>query len=411
MQKLSSISDALNLFKNGDTLYIPGVSSEPRELTNAISAAACDLGRLYIVSGFISGINNVPLADQDNLVSETVFFPRPQQHRLTDRIVQLPLSYYGINNYLGRCHFDWGVIHVSAPDKNGNCSLGISAEFQLSVVSRAKHILAVVNRQMPSLPGSCAVNVQQIDFMVEADFPLVTYDTGEADDSSSRIAENVCTLIDSQAVIQTGLGKVPDKLLSSLCGHKKLRFHSGMISDGFIKLLNAGSLDTDFFHTTCSALGSENFYRQLKDIDCLHIRGVDKTHAPQTLCGFDNLTAINSALEVDLFGQANLEMTGGRQVSNVGGAADFARAASQSKQGKSIIALPATAANGKYSRIVPSFDAKHMVSLPRYDVDYVVTEFGIAKLKDCSSRQRAEALINIAAPAFREALSADLSYQ
>lgn len=402
---LSSIDDALNLFGPGDTLYIPGASSEPRAFVTAISEAAFRLGRLHIINGFVSGINTVPLASEHNQLSETVFFPRPLQHKLPGRITLLPLSYYGVNNFLAGTPIDWAVVHLSAPDQQGNCSLGVSAEFQPGVIARAKRTLGIVNKRMPRVPGSVSLPAEQFDYLLEMDSPLMTYTTGEADEVSEKIAHHIQNLIDSGAVLQTGLGKVPDKLLASLSHHRNLRFHSGMISDGFLGLLDAGALDPDFTHATCCALGSEDFYRRLTDVDCLKILGVDQTHAPQTLSRFENLVAINSALEVDLFGQANLEMTGGKQVSNVGGAADFSRAASQSRHGKSIIALPATAGNGKFSRIVARLDSRNMVSLPRYDVDYVVTEYGVAQLKNRSLAERAEALIGIAAPEFRDSLA------
>ncbi|MFA5630621.1 MAG: acetyl-CoA hydrolase/transferase C-terminal domain-containing protein [Porticoccaceae bacterium] len=403
---LASMADALDLFEPGNTLYIPGASSEPRALVEALASAAQDMNDLHVVSGFVSGINNIPLADDGNRIRETVFFPRPKQHALAHKIHLLPLTYYGINNYLAACDFDWAIVQVSPPNPQGQCSLGVSAEFQCTAITRARRILAVINRHMPFLPNSPHLHLGQFDCTVEEDFPLISYDTGEVDAVSNRIAAHLAELIEPYSVIQTGLGKVPDKLLANLSDQKNLRFHSGMISDGFITLLDSGALDPDFAHTTCCALGSSDFYRRLANIDGLTIKGVDVTHAPRTLAAMDHLVAINSGLEVDLFGQANLEMASGRQVSNVGGAADFARFASVGKQGKSIIALPATAGKGKFSRIVTSLGTGTMTSLPRYDVDYVVTEFGIAELKNRSLPQRAAALAAIAAPEFRDALLA-----
>tara|TARA_B110000211_G_scaffold235027_1_gene308653 strand:+ start:8357 stop:9088 length:732 start_codon:yes stop_codon:yes gene_type:complete len=243
---------------------------------------------------------------------------------------------------------------------------------------------------MPHIKNGHKIHTDQLTLAAEHQSPLVTYDVAAIDETSAKIAIYVRSLIISGDVIQTGLGKVPDKLVSNLSDLHNLRFHSSMISDGFINLAEAGALDPDFMHTTCCALGSETFYEKLPNLPKLRITGVKETHAPSSLAQYENLIAINSALEVDLWGQANLEMLGKRQVSSIGGAPDFALAA---RNGKSIIVLPATAVKGKLSRIIPSLNTGQVTSLGRNDIDYVVTEFGIAKLKGKSVYKRGDALI------------------
>jgi acyl-CoA hydrolase len=398
----------LDLFQQGDVIFIPGCSAEPRELVQAIHTRGSELGAIRIVNSFVPGVNRIALAAENNSICEDVFFPRSAQAQLGDQIRLIPLSYYGVLNHLRHRQFDWVVAHLSPPDPNGNCTFGAAVEFMPTVLPRTKHIIGIINRQMPRLPNSGTVHVDELHISVEIDSPLVSYDTGVSDDVSTAIACYLSELIPNGAVLQVGLGKIPDKLLASLRNHRDLRFHSGMLSDGFLQLYRAGALNPDFSHITCCALGTQQFYRQLPDITRLKICGVEDSHNPGRLGAYDDLVAINSALQVDLLGQANLESVGARQVSSVGGAPDFSRAASCSENGKSIIALPATAALGQASRIVPRFAAGHAVSLPRHDVDYVVTEFGVAELKGKSVRQRAHALLNIAAPQFREELAAHL---
>jgi acyl-CoA hydrolase len=396
----------LDCFQSGDIVFIPGCSAEPREFVQALLSSSSQLPDIRIVNSFVPGINPVALAAEHNEICEEVFFPRPAQAQLGNRIRLIPLSYYGVLNHLYHRRFDWVVAHLSPPDQNGNCSFGASVEFMPTVLSRTKHIIGIINRQMPHLPDSGTVNIKQLYTSVEINSPLVSYDTGEVDEISSAISHHLSDLIAEGSVIQVGLGKIPDKFLDSLQGHRNLRFHSGMLSDGFLKLHQAGALHPDFTHTTCCALGTAALYRHLPDIPRLRICGVEGSHNPGRLGAYDDLVAINSALQVDLLGQANLETVGSRQISSVGGAPDFSRAARCSRNGKSIIALPATAANGQVSRIVPRFGEGQVVSLPRHDVDFVVTEFGVAALKDQSLEQRARALQAIAAPQFREELSA-----
>jgi acyl-CoA hydrolase len=178
--------------------------------------------------------------------------------------------------------------------------------------------------------------------------------------------------------------------------------HSGMLSDGFLDLAASGALDMDFPHTTCVLVGSRHFYVRAAEFMPLHIRGCEITHDVASLVRKERLVAVNSALEVDLFGQCNLEHANGSAVSGIGGAADFARAARISSGGRSIIALNARHRNG--SRIVPTLGSPSVKSLSRIDVDYVVTEFGIAHLAPESVHERAQSLIEVAAPEFRSDL-------
>ncbi|RQR22033.1 hypothetical protein DIE23_37360 [Burkholderia sp. Bp9143] len=187
-----------------------------------------------------------------------------------------------------------------------------------------------------------------------------------------------------------------------LSDRRNLRLHSGMLSDGLLNLAEAGALDMQYTHTTCVIVGSTELYTRVQDFMPLRIAGCDVTHAPNTLLSLRNFVAVNSAIEVDLFGQCNLEHVNGAAVSGAGGAPDFARAARLTEGGCSIVAL--TARHGNGSRIVPRLSSPAVASLSRIDVDYIVTEFGIAKLTGASVHERAEAIIGVAAPEFHDEL-------
>jgi 4-hydroxybutyrate CoA-transferase len=239
------------------------------------------------------------------------------------------------------------------------------------------------------------------DYVCEVDTSLPEYLTS-VDPETAALAQRVATLIEDGCVLQLGLGKVPTALTTLLASRRHLRMHSGMLSDGFLDLAASGALDMDFPHTTCVLVGSRAFYDRLPHLEPLSIRGCEFTHEITRLVDKERLTAVNSALEVDLFGQCNLEHANGTAVSGVGGAADFARAARLSPGGRSIIALNARHRNG--SRIVATLGSPSVASLSRIDVDYVVTEFGIAQLGTASVHERAHSLVEIAAPEFRSDL-------
>lgn len=402
---MASLANLLKAFQPGESIFIPGASAEPRGFTETLAAAAPELPNLEIINSFLPGINGQRLAAPDNLLSETTPFPRPKFDGSRERLRHIPLSYYGFVNHLAGRKIDWVIAHVSMPDKTGYCSLGLSAEFMPQATQNCVSIVGLLNKRMPYIDGAPKLHVNQFKHTFEVDSPLVTYNPGPIDEVSARIAANVANLIEPNSTLQLGLGKVPNQLLTTLHGIDNLAFHSGMLSDGFSALHNAGALKSDFIHTTCCALGSQEFYSNVSDIDSFAIEGVEKTHAPETLAKLDGLTAINSALEVDVLGQANLESINGRSVSSVGGAADFARAARISSNGKSIIALPSTTSDGT-SRIRSTLPEGSTVSLGRYDIDYVVTEHGVAHLSKSSVDERHQALISIAAPQFRDELSA-----
>lgn len=386
------------LLQPGECVFLSSATGEPTALTAAWKADPRRFPAMDLVTSFVPGVNPLALEDLPDGTCVTGLFMHPglQQAAATGRFHHLPLSYAGFVRCLrAGMEIDTLIVHVSPPDVRGHCSLGPTIEFASEVRKIARRVLAVVNPAVPALPGSVAWPLDSFAAWCEAEAPLRTYAAGEPDPLSSTIGREVSRWIEDGSTLQIGIGKVPTALLHALTDRRGLRFHSGMISEGLIGLAEKGALG-DGPHVACAMLGSAAFYDWLRQADNVLVRGCEETHDAATLAALPRFVAVNSAMEVDLLGQANLEKIGPRTVSSVGGAPDFAHAASLNPEGLSIVALPAT--GGGKSRIVPALASGVPASLPRQMIDIVVTEHGSADLRGKSVQERAEALIAIAAP-------------
>ena len=247
----------------------------------------------------------------------------------------------------------------------------------------------------------------RIDYLFDSDRPLHQMPLPNLDPAATRIGELVSELIVDGSCIQTGIGAIPAAILSQLSDKNDLGMHGGLIDDAGRELIDLGVLSgksktiDNAKHVAGMALGTDKLYEWLAFQEDVVFRGADYTHEVSVISQIDDFVSINSAVEIDLYGQINSEFAGGRQISGTGGSVDFMRAAKSSKRGKSIVAMNATAKNGEVSRIVQKVE---LVTALRTDVDIVVTEFGVANLKNIPVNQRADALIEIAAPQFREQL-------
>lgn len=387
----------------GERVYLPGSAAEVVPLVEALCAEGAPA--LDLTTSFVPGINPLPL---DRFAPGTVvtgMFVPPgiagmQAH---GRFRHVPLS-YGV--YAARLKqapwFDSCVIQVAPPDRHGRCSLGPAVEFTPIAAARSHRIVAVINPLLPRIPGAASIALAEAAVVAELDFPIRPYDVGAPSIQAKAIAARIAAFVADGSTVQIGLGKVPDALLREVVDRRRLRLFSGMISDGARLLLEAGALDADFRHTSCVHVGSPDYYDWVADRPEFEVRACDVTHDQGVLAQQQHFVAVNSAVSVDLFGQANLEMVDGRMVSGVGGAPDFARAAAAASDGVSIVALPAESGRGA-TRIVPRLDG--MGSLPRSDIDVIITEHGTADLRHLGVTERAERLIEIAAPAHRAALA------
>ena len=301
------------------------------------------------------------------------------------------------------------LMQLSTPDKDGFCSFGVSADYTQPAAECAKVVIAQINSQMPHT-GGAKIHIKDIDYIVEENEPLIELKPPKIGDVEKAIGENVAKLIDDGATLQLGIGAIPDAVLLFLKNKKDLGIHSEMFSDGVVELANAGVVTNKRKNvhpskfTATFLMGTRKLYDFVDNNPDVELYSVDYVNDPYVIGQIDNMVSINSALQVDLMGEVNAEMIGRRQFSGVGGQIDFIRGASRSKNGKSIIAMPSTAAKGKISRIVLTLDEGAAVTTSRNDVHYIVTEYGIADLRGKSLRQRAEALIAIAHPDFRDAL-------
>jgi 4-hydroxybutyrate CoA-transferase len=397
------------------TVYVQGSTGEPGALLEALALDPARSDGVDYLGCFLPGVNRVnPAALHENARHTGFFVHGPfAETRARGRMRFLPLHYSAIYDYLaGLDGVDIAMLQVSPPDAQGRCSLGICVDFQPAVLDRAQLVVAEINHAMPAPPGSPTIPIARIDCALESERPLLTHGGEAVPPAVAALAANVACLIRDGDCIQIGIGRLPTAILNVLTGKRGLGLHGGMISDEVMALMRCGALDNsrktvDPGKAVCgAALGSARLYDWLRDRDDVLFRPASFTHNVCVMAEIDNFVSINSVLEVDLMGQCNAEIVNGRQISGTGGLMDFVRGARLSRGGRSILAVQATAAGGKVSRIVPRLPADAVVTCARTDVDYIVTEHGHAHLRHLTPEERAEALVAIADPAFRDELRA-----
>lgn len=297
------------------------------------------------------------------------------------------------------------LVQVSLPGPDGRFSLGTCGGATAELVRSAPLVLAEINPSMPYTRGAVECDRSEFDGLVEVDpHPLIEIPVPQPTEITDRIGRYVADLISDGAVIEYGIGAIPDAALAALSGHRDLGLHSGMLGDAVIALVESGvmngaakSVDTGL-HVTSAIVGTSRVAEWVHGRDDIVMVGSSYSHGVPALARQRRFTAINSAIEVAFDGSVNAEVAGGRVMSGPGGQPDFAAAASLADEGLSIIALPATARGGSQSRIVPAIDAGHQVTVPHYLVDRVVTEFGVAALKGADHQEREARLRAITSP-------------
>ncbi|SMC45744.1 acetyl-CoA hydrolase/transferase family protein [Papillibacter cinnamivorans] len=305
---------------------------------------------------------------------------------------------------------DVALVLVSPPDKDGYCSYGTMASNLPAAVETARLVIAEVNDRMPYTFGTY-LHISEIDYLVEVSRPIFEVPPPAIGEVEQAIGEICASLIEDGATIQVGIGAVPEATLHMLKGKRDLGVHTELLGDGIIDLIEAGVITNKkktFNPGKCIATiynGTQKLYDYVDHNPRFELRPVDYTNDVRIICQHDNLVSINACLQVDLLGQVNSETIGGKQFSGIGGQVDFVRGASMSRGGKSILAFSSTTAGGKISKIVSFLERGSVVTTSRTDVDYAVTEYGYAKLRGKSIRERAKALIAIAHPKFQAQLS------
>jgi 4-hydroxybutyrate CoA-transferase len=408
--------EAVAVITSGKRIFIETNCSEPLSLIEALTRTADRLEEVEIVQGFYRGAS-CPYAQpgMDRHFRITSFHA---SEAIGDALKEgwadyLPVHLYDIPRLCseGPLPIDVALVQLSPPDEGGYCSFGITVNFAKPIAESAGTLIAEINDRMPTTRGETQIHVSKLKYAVEASRPLIELKKARIDPVSEQIASYAAELIPDGAALQVGIGAIPDAILSSLKDKKDLGIHTGTISDTMAELLSRGVITNARKEidrgkaVTAMAMGTnKGIYRFVHDNPQVEFFPVSYTHDPFVIGRLERFVTLNSALQVDLHGQVNADTIRGRPVSGVGGAQNFIWGAWRSKGGKSIVALPSTAAAGKVSRIVSHLQAGTGVTTPRTDIHYVVTEFGVADLMGKTLSQRAKALTAIAHPDFREEL-------
>ncbi|MDP1737367.1 MAG: acetyl-CoA hydrolase/transferase C-terminal domain-containing protein [Caulobacter sp.] len=393
---------ARQLNQTGGRLFIPGAASEPLALFEAYRREPGLAAGLTFVSAHVPGINRTDWASlHETARAEGTFVSADWRASFeAGRFAFRPLTWFQTFRWLGETPLDAAIVQVSEPDADGNVSLGIASDLAPAVLARDVYKVALINPAMPRVRGA-VYPLAGFDLVADASHDLLTYAAGTLDPAFDAIKRHLQGLIPAGASVQFGVGKAGVAALAALEGMKGLRIHSGMVTDPLLPVLDSGAL-TEV--VTGLAAGSRALYDRCGEDARIRFEPSGFTHDIRVLAAIPRLVAVNSAIEIDLFGQANAEFQDGRQISGVGGLTDFLRGARLSDGGLPILALPASARRGEISRIVPRLPPL-AVSVPRADVGLVITEHGVADLRGLTLDARAEALIGVADPGHRDRLA------
>lgn len=312
--------------------------------------------------------------------------------------------------FKGNLPVDVALIQVSTPDEHGYCSFGVSNDYTKPAAECAKLVIAEVNNRMPRTMGDSFIHVSEIDYIVEVSHQIIELQPPKIGDIERAIGQHCASLVEDGSTLQLGIGAIPDAVLLFLKDKKNLGIHSEMISDGVVELVEAGVITNKAktIHpgkiVVTFLMGTQRLYDFVNNNPMVEMYSVDYVNDPTVIMKNPKMISINSCVQVDLMGQVASESVGLKQISGVGGQVDFVRGSNMCKDGKSIMAMASTAAKGTISKIVPLLAEGSAVTTGRNDVNYVVTEYGIAQLKGKNLKDRARALINIAHPDFKEGL-------
>ncbi|MCI4667080.1 MAG: 4-hydroxybutyrate CoA-transferase [Bacteroidia bacterium] len=405
--------EAVSSVSSGDRVFVHGVAMTPLSLTHALAARASELEDVEIIHIHTEG--QAPYADpalSASFKTNSCFVGSNVRNALDQGYgdyIPIFLSEIPLSFRRGILPVDVALISVSPPDKHGYCSLGSSVDVSLAALEKANFIIAEVNPQVPRTMGDGFIHYNEIDLLVEVNRPLHEIPSKPLSEIDLKIGKHIAELVEDGATLQMGIGSIPDAVLKCLGSHKKLGIHTEMFSDGVIELVEKGVITGEKkavlpnVITSSFVMGSKAVYDFINDNPLVQLKDASFTNDTAIIRQNPKVTAINSAIEIDLTGQVCADTIGPRQFSGVGGQMDFIRGASLSEGGKPIIAISSTTKRGK-SKIVPFLKEGAGVTTTRAHVHYVVTEYGVANLFGKNLRQRAKALIEIAHPDQRASL-------
>lgn len=417
--RIMSAEDAVREIRSNSRLFLTGNCSVPRQVLGALAARAPNLTNVEIVQVLTIGPADYVAPEMTGHIRvNTMFISDNVRKAVNDgRADFTPCFLSEVPGLFksGRLPLDIALIQVTPPDEHGFCSFGVEVGVTKSAAQTARRIIAEVNPNMPRTLGDSFIHISKLSTIVPVDYKLPESHMGATDEITERIADHVAGLIPDYATLQTGIGAVPDAVLRRLTDRKDLGIHTELFSDGVIDLVNRGVINGErkTLHPgkiiAGFLLGTQRLYDFVHDNPIVEMHPTEYVNDPFIIAQNDRMIAINSAIEIDLTGQVCSDSIGPRLYSGVGGQIDFIYGAARSRGGIPIIAMPAVLRKGDgagISKIVGMLKPGAGVVTTRNHVHYVVTEYGVADLYGKTIAQRAEALINVAAPEFRDELTA-----
>lgn len=412
--KVLSADDAIKLIHDGDFISVPVGVGEPPTLLQALSLNRREFRDVKV-------LQILPLQKYDYYDSETaenvrhvsLFLGGPSRAGIKDGWVDfIPNYFYEIPKLMeqGLIPVDVVFAMASPMNKHGYFSISLGTDYTMVALKTARAVILEVNPNVPFVNGNCLVHISEVAALVESEAPLFEVGLPKLGRVEEQIGQYVGDMIKDGDTLQIGFGAIPDAVVQQLKHKQDLGIHTEMIGDGILSLVECGAVTNrrkNYFPGkmfATFALGSKKLYQFMDNNPMLEMHPVDFTNDPALACRNDNLVSINATIEIDLMGQCNSESFGPVPYSGTGGQVDFVQAANRSKGGKSFIVLPSTAKSGTISRIVPTISPGSVVTTSKNDVNYVVTEYGVANLRGKTLKQRAQELINIAHPDFRDEL-------
>lgn len=415
-EHLFTPAQAVQRIKSGQRVVVAHACGEPSIILDALVANAAQYENVEIIHMVAMGKAAYCQPQYDKNFHHNAFFlgGSTRAAAAEGRVDFTPVYFSEIPGLLREdLRPNVTLLQCSPPDAHGYVSLGVSVDYTKPAAEASDLVIAQVNQNMPRTLGDSFLHVTQIGCLVEADTPVIELAPPKIGDVERAIGENVASLVRDGDTLQLGIGAIPDAVLLFLKEKNDLGIHTEMFSDGVVELVEAGVITNKAktLHRGQSVatflMGTRRLYDYVNNNPAVAMYPVDYVNDPYVIGQNDNLVSINSCVQVDIMGQVVSTSAGLRQISGVGGQVDFVRGANLSKGGRAIMAMPSTTGKGKISKIVPFLDQGSAVTTTRNEVNYVITEYGIAKLKGKSLRQRAEALIRIAHPDFRDELTAE----
>ena len=413
MPKTISPEAFLDLLRPGLKVFIQGCTAEPPTLLEAL-AGSPDASRGVEYLGVpLPGYNRFDPARLHPEARMTTFFMTPQLRRseAAERIRFIPLHYSGVFRYLQEMtDLDMLLVQAAPGDRDGQCSFGLTSEHAPAALASARTVVVEMNAAVPFTHCVPWLPLERIDYVIESDRPPPEFPSPALEEQARVVGQHAASVIRDGDTLQIGIGRLQLAAMKAVRDHRDLGFHSGLISDETLDLVEAGALTgarktrDNGIIVAGAVFGSKPLHQFATD-PSVHLHGVGYTHDVPTIASIDNFVSINACMQVDLYGQVVADHINGRQISAPGGYSDFQRGARLSRGGRSIVLMTAISGEGASSNVIPRLPPAAVLTGVRADTDIVVTEYGAADLRHKDVDQKAQALIGIAAPQFRESLA------